>query len=398
VRTYRELFHTPEFTPFLLSLVCQSAATALSGLTLATLVFDQTGSPILAALAMFGPALAQLAGASLLLSAADRLKPRAAIVATATVFACGSAVQAIEGIPVAATFAVLFVQGALGSLGAGVRLGLLLEFLPDGGFVLARSVTSMAASIFQVLGYAGGAALVLALGPQTTLLMSAVLFLTSAAAGLRLSARESRASGQPSAGETWRVNRILLSSPQRWPVYVMLWVPNGLVVGAESLFVTAYPRSAGILLGLAAAGTFVGSVLVGRVASPRARDRLAGPLRILLAAPYLGFAFHPSVQLAGLLVVIASIGFAASLPLQEQLGHHTPTHLTGQSFGLASSGVLAAQGLGAATAGAIATWSSPQTAITTVATASLAVTLLLGPALRRSHSRRPNLGATPTMQ
>jgi len=42
-----------------------------------------------------------------------------------------------------------------------------------------------------------------------------------------------------------------------------------------------------------------------------------------LAVPYLGFGLAPSVSLACLLVFVASVGFAASLPLQERLITHT---------------------------------------------------------------------------
>ncbi|MDG4862035.1 MFS transporter, partial [Streptomyces sp. T-3] len=73
MRTYRELFRTPEFTPLFLTSAAQIAAQTVSGLALGTLVFTATGSPLLSALALFGPSLAQVVGAATLLSAADRL-------------------------------------------------------------------------------------------------------------------------------------------------------------------------------------------------------------------------------------------------------------------------------------------------------------------------------------
>ena len=51
----------------------------MSGLALGTLIYAATGSPLLSALGMFGPSLAQVIGATTLLSAADRLPPRAAM-------------------------------------------------------------------------------------------------------------------------------------------------------------------------------------------------------------------------------------------------------------------------------------------------------------------------------
>ena len=78
MRTYRELFAVPEFKPLFWTSAIQVAAQTISGLALATLIYDATRSPLLSALAMFGPSLTQLIGASTLLAAADRLPPRAA--------------------------------------------------------------------------------------------------------------------------------------------------------------------------------------------------------------------------------------------------------------------------------------------------------------------------------
>ena len=75
MRTYGEVFRVPELTPLFVSLSVQLAAMTVSGLAVGTYVYEATGSPLLSALAMFGPSLAQIAGASVLLSAADRLPP-----------------------------------------------------------------------------------------------------------------------------------------------------------------------------------------------------------------------------------------------------------------------------------------------------------------------------------
>lgn len=44
MRSYRSLFRTPEFTPFLLSFGAFAAAQTIGGLALGTLVFRATGS------------------------------------------------------------------------------------------------------------------------------------------------------------------------------------------------------------------------------------------------------------------------------------------------------------------------------------------------------------------
>ena len=162
-----------------------------------------------------------------------------------------------------------------------------------------------------------------------------------------------------------------------------LWVPNGLIVGCESLFVAYAPRHAGLLFVAAAVGMLAGDTLAGRFIPSRWRDRLGAPLRIVLAAPYLIFAVRPALSIAVAAVVVASVGYCATLLLQERLMTLTPDELSGQALGLASSGMLAMQGASAAVAGAIAQQFSPATAMAaTWPPSPLAVTLILGPGLR----------------
>jgi hypothetical protein len=61
-----------------------------------------------------------------------------------------------------------------------------------------------------------------------------------------------------------------------------------------------------------------------------------------------------------------------------------PQELSGHALGLHSSGMLAMQGVGAALAGAVATRTSPSTAMALMAVVSIAVTLWLAPGLRGS--------------
>jgi predicted MFS family arabinose efflux permease len=124
-----------------------------------------------------------------------------------------------------------------------------------------------------------------------------------------------------------------------------------------------------------------GDVLVGRFVAARLRRRLGAPLRLLLACPYLLLALVPPVSLAAAAVALASVGFAASLLLQERLMELTPEGLRGHALGLHTSGMLTAQGLAAALAGTLAQFTSPATAMGAMAAASVVVTLLLAPGL-----------------
>ncbi|MBO2463194.1 MFS transporter [Actinomadura violacea] len=383
MRTYGELFRTPEFAPLFLTTAGNVAAQTVSGLALGTLVYARTGSPLLSSLAMFGPALAQLAGALALLSAADRLPPRAALAGLSLLFAAGTAVQAVPGMPVWAVFAIVLVLGAASAVGGGVRYGLLNEILDRDGYVLGRSVLNMSVGLMQILGFAAGGVMVAALSPRGTLLAGAALHLAAAGAGrFGLSDRRPRATGRATLGETWRDNVRLWSSRRRRAVYLALWVPNGLIVGCESLYVPYAPRFAGLLAAASAVGMFAGDTLAGRFVPAGWRRRLDAPMRLLLAAPYLVFALRPPLPVAVAAITVASVGYCATLLLQERLLELTPDDLSGHALGLHSSGMLGMQGVGAALAGAVAQLTSPATGMAVMAAASVAVTAALAPALR----------------
>ncbi len=385
MRSYHHLFRTPEFTALFLASALQTAASTVGGLAIGTLVYAATGSPLLASVSMFCPQLAQVVGATTLLSAADWLAPRAALTGIALAYALGTAAMTTPGAPIGALFALILLLGLIASLGGGVRWGLLNEILTKDGYLLGRSVFNMMNGLTQIAGYATGGALVALLSPRATLLVSAALYAAAAlVTRLGLTRRAPRATGRPSVVATWRSNALLWSSRPRRHLYLALWVPNGLVVGCESLYVSYAPHAAGTLFACAALGMFVGDMTVGRLLPPARRTRLGVPLLLLLAAPYLLFALRPAVPLAAVAVAVASVGFGASLVQQERLMALTPDELSGHALGLHSAGMLTMQGVGAASAGAVAQLTSPATGMAVMAGASIAVTLALTAASARA--------------
>ncbi|MET9835791.1 MFS transporter [Streptomyces sp. NPDC006385] len=384
MRSYQRLFRTPEFTPLFLASALQTAASTVGGLAIGTLVYAATESPLLSAVSMFCPQLAQVVGATTLLSASDRLAPRAALTGISVAYALGTAAMATPGAPIGALLFLTLLLGLIASLGGGVRWGLLNEVLTKDGYLLGRSVFNMMNGLTQIAGYATGGALVVLLSPRTTLLVSSALYAAAAlVTRLGLTRRAARAAGRPSVSATWRTNALLWSSRPRRHLYLALWIPNGLVVGCESLYVSYAPHAAGTLFACAALGMFVGDVTVGRLLPPALRTRLGVPLLLLLAAPYLLFVLRPAVPLAAAAVAVASVGFGASLVQQERLMAVTPDELSGHALGLHSAGMLTMQGVSAALAGAVAQLTSPATGMTVMAAASIVVTLALTAASRR---------------
>ncbi|GAB7045161.1 MFS transporter [Catenuloplanes indicus] len=384
MHTYGALFRTPEFPPLFVVVCAGASASTIGGLALATIVFAGTGSPLLSAISMFGPAAAQLLGATLLLSVADRVPPRAALATCAALSASCLALLAIPGLPLPAVFALLGVMGLVASVAGGVRLGLLTQVIPADGYLLGRSVLNMSVGSVQILGFTAGGALLAVFPPHGVLaLASGCQLLGAVTALLGLRSRPPRASGRPSVAATWRANARLLSSAPRRYVLVALCVPNGLIVGCEALFVPYAPTHAGILLAAAALGMLTGDVLAGRFLPRAWRERAGAVLRLLLAVPYLLFAAGLPLWLAAMLTAVASVGYSGTLVLQERLIALTPDDLRGQALGLHSSLMMGMQAVGAALAGAAAEITGSAAAgMTVMAVLSVTVTLLVAAGLR----------------
>ncbi|MEU6756515.1 hypothetical protein [Streptomyces sp. NPDC046685] len=382
---YRNLLRNVEFTGLYAGFTLTAAAGTLSGFALGSLVNDRTGSPFLTAVSMYGATFATVLGALTLMSVADGRRPRRTLVALQSASLVGVAAQAVPGLPLTVRFGLLLMLGFFQSLGTGTRLGLLAEIVPTSAYATARSLMNITSGGMAVLGYAVGAVLLRHLSPYGVFTVAAAL----TAVGLAVVAatvREHsiRLTRRPGLRQTWVTNQELFADPGRRALLLNLWVPNGLIVGCEALFISYDPRGAGTLLAAGSAGMLLGDLAVGRLLSADRRRRSAFALRLLLAVPFLVFGFHPPTLVAAAAVFLAGAGFAATLPLQEQLLALTPDAVRGQVQGVESAGRMTCQGLGAAIAGGLAQYLAPGSAIALAAAVSVAVTVLAAPAVART--------------
>lgn len=394
---YLALLRQREFAGLYAGFTLLAGAGTLSGFALGTLVRARTGSPFLTAVSMYGSSFTAVLGALTLMSLADGARPRRTLVALHLLALAATLAQAVPGLPLAARFALLLGVGLFQSLGTGTRMGLLAEIVPPDGYAPARSLMNVTAGGASVLGFALGGALLTVLTPYQ--LMGAAAGLTALAAlvvAATVRERSVRPPRRPGLRETWRGNVELLGRPGRRALLLNLWVPNGLVVGCEALFLLYAPTAAGTLLAASSAGMLVGDLVVGRLLDAARRARLAYGLRLLLAGPFLLLAARPPVWAAALAVGVAGVGFAATLPLQERLLALTPQAAQGQVQGVESAGRIAWQGVGAALAGALAQLVEVRWAIGVLAAVSLLVTVVSRPAVVREGAVAGRPGASGT--
>ncbi len=382
--SYRSLLAIAEFRGLYVSFTFTVAASTLSGFALGTLVQQQTHSPFLTALSMYGATFATVVGALTLMSVADSRRPRRILVRLQALTLLTVAAQTVPELPLLARFALLVVIGFFQSLSTGARMGLLSEVVPASAYALARSLMNITSGGMSILGFTLAALLLQRTSTTVVFTLSAILVgIALLAVATTVREHSVRLSRRPGLRQTWTTNAALLRRPALRVLLVNLWVPNGLIVGCEALLLSYNPRHEGLLLAAGSAGMLLGDLAVGRLLDSAQRARWAFGLRVLLAAPFLLFALHAPLPVLLLAVFASSAGFTASLPLQELLLALTPEETRGQVQGVESAGRMTWQGLGAALAGGVAQCAGVATAIAAMAVTSLLITVATGPSIRR---------------
>jgi predicted MFS family arabinose efflux permease len=393
---YRQVFAVGEFRAIFAAHVISFSGDVIAQLALAVLVFERTGSALGSSLTFALGFVPHLFGGALLSSVADRFPVRRTLICCDLASAALVALMALPGLPIPLLLALLLPLGAIAPVFGGARAASLPDVLGGEGFALGRSLLRMVAQTSQIWGFALGGVLLTVLSPRPLLLLDAASFLASAVL-LRVGTRERPARADPSAGAPRRSVardslagvRLALGSPRLRPLLLFYWVPPAFTVAPEALaapYVAQLGRSpaaVGLLLAAAAAGSVAGMVAAGSRLSPSRRLRFMVPLATWTFVPLLGFVARPGLVPAVTLLALSGLGWAYSIGLDQRLLEATPEHLRGRTLSLATSGLMLANGLGFAAAGAAAEFATPQTVIVASGLAGLvAVTPLARPVTR----------------
>ncbi|WDZ85653.1 MFS transporter [Micromonospora cathayae] len=429
--TFRDVFAVAEFRVLFVSFGVFLIGETVKMLALSVLVYERTGSGLIAALAYVTGFLPHAFGGVFLLALADRWPPRALMVGYDLLRLALVVVLAVGVLPPTGMLALVFVVGLFGPVSSAARTALLPEMLHGDAYVLGRSLLTVASGGTQVVGFAVGGLLLGLVGPYGALwLTAATCALSALLVRLGLRHRPGRRSAQPdgpsdeaagpsgavvgqsdgvvgpsgeAAGqpvaragrsggrrratsgavrETWRVNRELLGDRRIRGLLLAQWLPGSMLVGAEAVAVPYAAElgpgtSAGVLLMAGAFGMLVGDLLVGRFVAPALRERLSPWLALLLGVPLLVFPLRPGLAVAAVLFAVAAAGYAYQLGLARRFLDAVPPGRRGQAFGLTGTGMMTAQGLAAAGAGALSELTGPAVAMAASGAASLLTTLLL---------------------
>lgn len=403
--TYRSVFAVGQFRVLCGSMFLYVLGFEFEILGLSVLVYAQTRSAFLAALAFgmgFGP---QLIGGTLFTSLADRLPPRAVITGGMLLRALpGLLIALAPGLPVAVMLLLVALAAMITPVFSGAVSRLLPDVLDGDQYVLGRSVLSLTGAGTQIVGL-GAAGAILAVLPARWLLLSAggaLVLAAFARLGLRPAPARGAARGEAARGEAARGaargavratlagNAALLADRRVRGLLLAQWLPGAFLAGAESLIVPyteslGHPAAAASpLLATVPAGMLCGDVVIGRFCRPALRQRLVLPLALATGAPLLVFPLHLPLPVIAAALFGCGFGFGYLLGIQQPFLDSLPPDRRGQGFGLSATGMMGGQGLTPLLAGAVAVAAGPAVAMA----AAGAATVLAACCLHRSLTGR----------
>ena len=404
--TYRSVFAVGQFRVLCAGMFLYVLGFEFEILGLSVVVYAQTRSAFLAALAFamgFGP---QAIGGALFTSLADRLPPRAVITGGILLRAVpGVLIGLAPGLPVAAMLVLVALAAMIAPVFSAAVSRMLPDVLDGDRYVLGRSVLSLTAAGTQIVGLGLGGAVLAVLSGRWLLLSAGCALVLSAFVrlGLRPVAApvpDAAPSGAPSSPArsasrgavraSLAGNAELLANRRVRALLLAQWLPGMFVAGAEALIVPytealGHPAAAASpLLAAVPAGMLAGDVVIGRFCRPAMRRRLVFPLALMTGAPLLALILHPPWLVVAAALFGCGFGFGYQLGIQQAFLDSLPPGLRGQGFGLLSTGLMSGQGLTPPLAGAVAAVAGPAAAMA----ATGAATVLATCCLRRSLAAR----------
>ena len=352
--TYREVFAVREFRVLFAGRTFAVAASTLRIVALSLLVYSQTQSTLLSAVAFGVGFMPQVAGGLLLGSLADRLAVRPLLVAGFLLEAAVALALALVAMPIGWALGLVAFAAVFAPIHHGAGNRLVSETMTGDTYVLARSLVTISAGAAQIAGMALGGLAVAAVGPRRALLVRAICLVAAAVVmrfGLLPQARVAAAQGSAVA-QSWQTNVALMGDRQVRRLLMIQWLPPAFAVGGQALIV-AYaahrglgPQTTGLMLAAPPFGMLLGDLVVGRFLRPSIRVRLVAPLIALLGLPLILLPWHPPVVVSVAALGIGGAGFAYLLGLQQAFLDAVPPATRGQAFGLLSTGLMTLQGLG----------------------------------------------------
>jgi hypothetical protein len=396
--SYRDVFAVAEFRAVFLADLFSLLGDQIAAVAVAVLLYQTSGSSLLAALGYATAYVPWLLGGPVLAAWAERFPGKTVMVVCDLARAGLIGLAAIPGLPLAGVGLLVLTAALLAPPFEAARSALLPQILLDDRYPVGLSLRDAVHQSAQLIGFAAGGALVLVLSAPGALALDAVTFGCSALVlqlGLRLRTplRNDAGSGSSSGGHRtidldagsidvlpdlektslWRETlaglRVVREDRQIYGPLLLGIVGAAYAIVPEAIAPTyahALGHGAtvvGLIMAAAAAGSVIGGLALGRLVAPAMRIRLMYPLALAGAFPLLLVALRPGLGLSLILFAITGVTSSYQIAANALFARNVPGALRTRAFGVAISGLYGGQAAAIVLAGLAAQFFRPSTVV-----------------------------------
>jgi zinc transporter ZupT len=356
--TYTDVLRVTEFRAIWAADVQSMVGDQVARVALTVLIFTRTGSAALTGLTYALTYLPSVIGGALLSPLADRFRRRSLMIWCDLSRMALLTVMALPRLPLPLFAALLVVVVLIGRPFVAAENALLPDILSGEAYALGSGLRTTTLQVAQLVGFAGGGALIAAIGPYWGVFLDAVTFAVSAVI-LRLFVHErprpTRATS-PTAEPYLRMVssgvRLVFGDPRLRTLMLLAWlaafytVPEGLAAPYAAHIGAAGARSVGLLLAAIPTGTAIATWVFIRWVPPRARSASIGWLASLAGAPLVACITGPSLAASIALWIVTGLCCAYQAQAAITFVQLVDPAERARAFGLAAAGLLGVQGIG----------------------------------------------------
>jgi predicted MFS family arabinose efflux permease len=371
--TFRDVFADREFRALWFAEILSVTGDRLALVALTLLVYDQTKSPLLAALTYAAGYLPWVIGGLFLADVADRRPRRSVMVTCDAVRMVLVGAMAVPGVPLAALVALLFATTMFAPPFESARAAITPDILQGEKYVLGSAVIQTTFLAGQVAGAAGGGLAVAFIGVRPSLVLDAATFAISGLL-IGLGTRARPAAAKPEADPLSPIARIVggfrlvFGDPALRTLLLFGWlvafytVPEGIAAPYANRL-GGGPIATGVVLASTCLSTTIITPLFTRFVRARQRLNMMGPLAFLTCAALVLTALRPGLAVSLVIFSLSAAFGIYQIAANTAFVVRVPNERRAQAFGIANMGVVVGQGATFVAAGAAAEVISPAAVI-----------------------------------
>ena len=404
--TYRDVFAVPEFRTIFWADLFSLIGDQIAAVAVAVLLYERSGSALLAALGYATAYVQWLLGGPLLAAWAERFPGRSVMIGCDLGRAGLIGLAALPGLPLPVVGLLVLTAALLGPPFDAARSALLPQVLAGDRYPVAMSLRDAVHQSAQLVGFAAGGALVFLLSTQGALALDALTFIGSAFVlrlGLRL--RPPAASSRASLWREMIEGFSVVRADPRLHAPLLLGIVGAAYTIVPEAIAPAYAASlghgasaVGLIMAAVAGGSVLGGLVMGRLVAPARRIRMIYPLALAGTVPLLIVLVRPGLVVTLALFAVTGLAQSYQIAANAMFAQRLPPAVRARAFGIAISGLYGGQALAIVLAGAAAQFLAPTTVVAGAGLLGALAVLALSRTSSRDYRSPASSGALPAIE